>query len=91
MSINEDKSITIIPQATIQMVTTQTNYTEEEAILHLSTNNNDPIKVIRAFMGLDSVPTNTVTSSKTKSQERYRVIREEIYKDNHTKELQSRN
>ena len=72
------------------MVTTQTNYTEEEAILHLSTNNNDPIKVIRAFMGLDSTPTNTVTSSKTKSQERYRVIREEIYKDNHTKDLQSR-
>ena len=91
MSINEDKSITILPQATIQMVTTQTNYTEEEAILHLSTNNNDPIKVIRAFMGLDSSPRNSLVTPKTKSQERFRVIREEIYKDNHNAQLQNRN
>ena len=91
MSADEDKSISIIPQATIQMVVSQTNYTEKEAISKLSDNNNDPIKVIRSFMGLDSSPKNTLTTPKTKSQERFRVIREEIYKDNHTKQLQNRN
>lgn len=91
MSLNLDDSITLIPEATIKMVTTQTTYTKEEAILHLSKNNNDPIKVIRVFMGLDSSPNSTLTSSKTKSQERYRVIREEIYKDNHNAQLQNRN
>ena len=90
MSLNLDDSITLIPEATIQMVTTQTTYTKEEAILHLSNNNNDPLKVIRVFMGLDSSPNSTLTSSKTKSQERYRVIREEIYKDNHNAQLQNR-
>lgn len=91
MSADEDKSISIIPQATIQMVVSQTNYTEEEAISKLSENNNDPIKVIRSFMGLDSSPINSLVTPKTKSQERFRVIREEIYKDNHTKQLQNRN
>jgi len=91
MSTDEDKSISIIPQATIQMVVSQTNYTEEEAISKLSDNNNDPIKVIRSFMGLDSSPSNSLVTSKTKSQERFRVIREEIYKDNHNAQLQNRN
>lgn len=91
MSADEDKSISIVPQATIQMVVSQTNYTEEEAVSKLSDNNNDPIKVIRSFMGLDSSPRNSLATPKTKSQERFRVIREEIYKDNHNAQLQNRN
>lgn len=89
MSINEDKNISIIPNTAIQMVVTQTTYTKEEAISMLSNNNNDPIKVIRTFMGLDPLSKHTVTTSRTKSQERFRVIREEIYKDNHAKQLQN--
>ena len=91
MSINKSENIDIIPQATIKMVMSQTNYTEEEAISMLSNNNNDPIKVIRSFMGLDSSPNNTLVTPKTKSQERFRIIREEIYKDNHNAQLQNRN
>ena len=93
MSNSENKNNSALPDATIQMVITQTNYTKEEAIMQLANNDNDPIKVIREFMGLSSNPTNTVitTTTKTKSQERFRVIREEIYKDNHTKQLQTRN
>ena len=90
MSADENKNSAML-DSTIQMVITQTNYTKEEAISHLSNNNNDPIKVIREFMGLDSNATNTIAVTKTKSQERFRVIREEIYKDNHTKQLQTRN
>ena len=91
MSTNEN--INILPKATIQMVVTQTNYSEEEAILRLSNNNNDPIKVIREFMGLDSEQNRTKNTNilKTKSQERYRIIREEIYKDNHNAQLQNKN
>lgn len=89
MSSNENKNNSALPDATIKMVITQTNYTKEEAILELANHDNDPIKVIREFMGLDSNTTNTITTAKTKSQERFRVIREEIYKDNHTKQLQS--
>ena len=89
MSSNENKNNSALPDATIKMVITQTNYTKEEAILELANHDNDPIKVIRAFMGLNSNTTNTITTAKTKSQERFRVIREEIYKDNHTKQLQS--
>ena len=89
MSSSENKNNSALPDATIQMVITQTNYTKEEAILRLANNDNDPIKVIREFMGLDSNTTNTITTAKTKSQERFRIIREEIYKDNHTKQQQS--
>lgn len=91
MSKDEDKSICIVSESTIQMVVSQTNYTKEEAISKLSDNNNDPIKVIRSFMGLDSSSNNALAKPKTKSQERFRVIREEIYKDNHNAQLQNRN
>lgn len=90
MSLNENNNNIELSDATIQMVVTQTSYTKEEAMSKLSYFNNDPIKVIRDFMGLDEV-SNITSIAKTKSQERYRVIREEIYKDNHTKQLQNRN
>ena len=84
-------------ESTIQMVITQTNYSKEEAVSKLSNFNNDPIKVIRDFMGLDvdNKTTNnnnleTNSKTKTRSQERFRFIREEIYKDNYNKQLQNR-
>ena len=91
MSLNENKKNNELSDTTIQMVVTQTNYTKEEAVSKLSDFNNDPIKVIRDFMGLDNKASDLSHVAKTKSQERYRVIREEIYKDNHTKQLQNRN
>ena len=88
MSLNENDKNSKLSDTTVQMVVTQTNYTKEEAVSKLSDFDNDPIKVIRDFMGLTD---KTTDLSKTRSQERFRVIREEIYKDNHTKQLQNRN
>lgn len=94
MSMNENAKIYEIPDNIVSMVMTQTNYSEEEATKKLEEFHYDHIKVIRDFMGLnnDTESTKTTSStSKTKSQERYRVIREEIYKDNYKKQLQNKN
>lgn len=90
MSLNENNKNSELSDATVQMVVTQTSYTKEEAMSKLSDFNNDPIKVIRDFMGLNDKTSDLPHVAKTKSQERYRIIREEIYKDNYTKQLQNR-
>ena len=77
---------TQVSDHSIQLVMTQTNYTKNEAINKLSEFNNDAIKVIKDFMGLNN---NIDTTSKTGSQERYRLIREVIYHDNHNKNLKN--
>lgn len=81
MSNNEKPS-----EANIKMVCTQTNYTEAEASSKLSECNNDPVKVIRQFMGLSNKTENNKLKT-TRSQERFRVIREVIYHDNFKKSL----
>ncbi len=94
ISIKKNTKIYEIPDNIVSMVMTQTNYSEEEATKKLEEFYYDHIKVIRDFMGLnnDTESTKTTSStSKTKSQERYRVIREEIYKDNYKKQLQNKN
>jgi hypothetical protein len=56
----------------IRQIMTQTTYTEEEASRKLEEFENDPIKVIRHFMGL---PDKTNTRKKTINQEIFRQYR----------------
>jgi hypothetical protein len=77
------------PNNKVELVMKQTNYTKEEAENKLTLFNDDPLKVIRNYMGLSD--TKDTVTEKTGSQERYRLIREVIYKDNHNKQLKNKN
>tara|TARA_A200000113_G_C8586345_1_gene264416 strand:+ start:195 stop:458 length:264 start_codon:yes stop_codon:yes gene_type:complete len=79
-----DKSATM----NVELVMKLTNYTKEEAENKLKLFDNDHLKVIRNYMGLSD--TKEDTTEKTGSQERYRLIREVIYKDNHNKQLKNK-
>jgi hypothetical protein len=57
----------------VQLVVRQTNYTEEEALTKLQENENDAIKVIKAFHGLSTKSTEGAT--KSLNQEIYKQIR----------------
>jgi hypothetical protein len=61
----------------LQLILTQTNYTESEAIQKLNDHNDDEIEVIREYMGMK--PTSQENKNKIKSkhvnQEIYRQIR----------------
>ena len=82
-SITSDK--TDSNDKNINMVISQTDYTKDEASAKLQLFDNDPMKVIRDYMGIGEK--SQTTQSKTGSQERYRLIREVIYEDNHMKSL----
>jgi hypothetical protein len=57
----------------IKFVTSQTNYTQDEAIMHLKQNNGDYIKVIRTFMGLPEKP--KLMKIKSVNQEIFKQMR----------------
>jgi hypothetical protein len=59
-------------QKNIDIIMKQTTYTEEEALKKLEEFNNDVIKVVRDFMGINN---NTNTNTKT-----IKSINQEIYK-----------
>lgn len=82
-SITSDK--TDSSDKNIIMVISQTDYTKDEASAKLQLFDNDPMKVIRDYMGIGEK--RQTPQSKTGSQERYRLIREVIYEDNHAKSL----
>jgi hypothetical protein len=60
----------------LSIVLTQTNYTEEEAIIKLKLHNGDYMKVIREFMGIPEKKTEI--KSKSLNQEIYRQIRHRL-------------
>lgn len=60
----------------IQMILRQTNYTEEEAREKLKETNNEPLQVIKKYLGITEKKAPT---ARTKNQEIYRQIRNYIY------------
>ena len=60
----------------IQLIQRQTNYNEEQAREKLQYHNNDPIQVIKEYLG---VAEKKAPIAKTKNQEIYRQIRSFIY------------
>jgi hypothetical protein len=70
----------------LQIVLSQTNYTEEEAIEKLKLFNCDYMKVIRDYMGIPDKKTNKV---KSVNQEIFRQIRTTL--DSSMKEYRERN
>jgi len=67
----------------IKLVCSQTNYTSEEVIEKLK--NNSPIEIIRKYMNLSEKKDESIC--KTASQERFRLIRNVIYKNSHLKQV----
>jgi hypothetical protein len=66
----------------VQMIMRQTNYTEDQAKKLLEENNNDPLVVIRKYMGTykDPVtPENTAIKSKELNQEMYKQFRQKLH------------
>lgn len=59
----------------INIVLSQTNYNEEEANLKLREHNNDPMSVIREYMGIKPAEKKTTVNSKSLNQEIYKQIR----------------
>ena len=59
----------------INTVCNQTNYTRDEAVKQLEEHDNDPIIVIKKYLGITEKPK---PLSKTLSQERYKMIREHL-------------
>lgn len=60
----------------IDIVCNQTTYDKDTALLKLKEFDNDPIKVIKDFMGIkEKKPANTCAYV---SQERYKIIRNEL-------------
>jgi uncharacterized protein (UPF0216 family) len=62
--------------STIDIVCRQTTYDKETAIQKLKEFDNDPIKVIKNFMGINEKKTKE--SCAYVSQERYKIIRKEL-------------
>ena len=60
----------------IKMILRQTNYTEDEAREKLNETNNDPLQVIKKYLGITEKKAPTTRS---KNQEIYRQIRNYIY------------
>lgn len=69
----------------VQLILRQTNYTEEIAKEKLLQMNEDPIRVIKDFLGIQY--TKSPKIAKSRNQEIYRQIREYIYvpPENHPK------
>ena len=61
--------------STVDIVCNQTTYDKETAIKKLKEFDNDPIKVIKDFMGIKEKPNATCAYV---SQERYKIIRTEL-------------
>ena len=59
----------------IQFIMTQTNYDESEATQKLETCNNDVMKVVGEYLGINSVKKDE-NANKTKNQKIYSVIRD---------------
>ena len=58
----------------INIVVNQTNYTRDEAIIKLSENNNDHMKVIRLYLGTKEIQ----VPIKSINQEIYKQLRKQI-------------
>lgn len=73
----------------IRIICSQTDYTQEAAKAHLSENNQDYIVVIKKFLNIDVENEGAAKQQcRTGSQERFRLCRTTVYKDNHLKTLQ---
>jgi hypothetical protein len=59
----------------IQIIITQTNYTEEEAVTKLN-EHGDPIRVIKEYLGIDLNP--KTREIKSINQEIYKCLRKHI-------------
>jgi len=70
----------LIKEKAIELILGQTDYTREEAILYLNENNNDPIMVIKKFMGINSEEIKQKKEKelnmKSKNQKKYTIIRD---------------
>ena len=58
----------------ILMIKTQTNYDEETIVEKLALHNNDPMQVIREYMGISNLPKKEDTTST--NQKIFKTIRE---------------
>lgn len=75
--MSESNSINETPlDSKIQMILNQTTYTQEEATTKLELFNNDPIKVIKNYLGIPEKKTEQ--KIKSINQEIYKQIREKI-------------
>lgn len=59
----------------LELVLNQTNYTIEEAQQKLKEHNNDEMKVLREYLGIDKLRTNQPKEKITKNQKIYKAIR----------------
>jgi hypothetical protein len=59
----------------LELVLNQTNYTIEEAQQKLKEHNNDEMKVLYEYLGIDKLRTNQPKEKITKNQKIYKAIR----------------
>ena len=59
----------------LELVLNQTNYTIEEARQKLKEHNNDEMKVLYEYLGIDKLRTNKPKEKITKNQKIYKAIR----------------
>lgn len=59
----------------LELVLNQTNYTIEEARQKLKEHNNDEMKVLYEYLGIDKLRTNQPKEKITKNQKIYKAIR----------------
>ena len=59
----------------LELVLNQTNYTIEEAQQKLKEHNNDEMKVLREYLGIDKLRTHQPKEKITKNQKIYKAIR----------------